>query len=177
MSMTLSSDDVRWRGLTKVEGRRVRAFQEWIDLESRWGRNLGDLLHQIAVDRILLAEEFLAMGDAMYRSRKDLSRSSISRYYYAIYHGLRAVAFHAAEGDDNQDHSKLGKGIPADFPDRALVVNRLNDARIWRNEADYDPYPQFGNYFTSTEKALRPVAHDTVAQARDYLRGKGNPYV
>lgn len=175
--MSLSPDDERWRSLAKVQSRRVETFREWIALEARWGRALDDLLHQVASDRLSLAEEFLNMGDTMSRSRKDLSRSSISRYYYAIYHGLRAVAFYDAQGDDHDDHSRLDKGVPTDFPNRALVVNRLKDARIWRNEADYDPYPRTGTYFELTEKALKPIAHETVAAARAYLLSKGNPHI
>lgn len=175
--MTLTADDERWRSLAKVESRRVKSFREWIALDARWGRGLDDLIHQVSFDRILLAEEFLEMGDAMVRARRDFSRSSVSRYYYAMYHGLRAVAFQSSEGDDHDDHSKLERGVPNDYPNRALVVNRLKDARIWRNEADYDPYPQTGGYFSSTETALKPLAHQTVAEARAYLRSKGNPYL
>lgn len=106
-----------------------------------------------------------------------MSRAAIARYYYAMYHAMRAAAFEFHKGDDHEQHSVLSqRGIPDDYPKRALAANTLKDARTLRNEADYEPYPAATTYYRKAARALGPVASTFVAEARSYVVSKGNPY-
>ena len=72
-------------------------------------------------------------------------RSCISRNYYAMYHGARAVVFGTHFGDDFEAHSALPRNLPSSLPSRVLRETELTDARLLRNQADYDSYPQSEN--------------------------------
>ena len=141
-------------------------------------RTVDDAAAQTVSDRLDLADQFLEMADRLLRSRgTDMSRPAIARYYYAMYHAMRAVAFESSGGDDHQQHTELSvKGIPTDFPQKELIRNALKDARTLRNEADYEQYPQDRTYFRSEAKKLSPVAANCLSSARQYVRSKGNKY-
>lgn len=94
-----------------------------------------------------------------------------------MYHAMRAAAYQFHQGDDHENHSKLGDtGVPTDYPNRSIAQNTLKNARLLRNEADYDPYPSSTKYFKAVEKNLKPTAAAFVREARIYVQSKGNPY-
>ena len=76
----------------------------------------------------------------MMRSRPTV-RSAIGRFYYSMYHGMRATVFFSYDGDDHQRRETLPRRTPPDFPDSAVLGKPMKDARGYRNDADYDPYP------------------------------------
>lgn len=150
-------------------------FAEGESLASHFGTTISDLKERATADRLKLGEHFLAVGNTMRRSRTRDWRSVIGRYYYAMYHAMRAVSFFSLGGDDSEAHSKLSGSIPTDFPLGSVRANELKDARLRRNEADYDPYPYPSDvaYFRSTAVSLDPVANNFVEECRAYLKNKG----
>jgi uncharacterized protein (UPF0332 family) len=140
-------------------------------------RPLEDLRHQAASDRLGLAQLFHEAGDKALRSRPPQFRTAISRYYYCMYHAMRAVVYFVNRGDDHDEHSVLPAKTPRDFSNAAVWQNRLKDARAQRNEADYDPYPQQEFEFSANARALRQTSDDLLLEAYSYLRAKGCQYV
>jgi hypothetical protein len=92
-----------------------------------------------------------------------------------MYHAARTVSFVFHAGDDHQDHRDLHKGIPDEFPDSERWRNDLKEARLRRNEADYDPYPKPDDEFAAVSKVQLRTATDFLQVAEQYLRGKGCP--
>lgn len=166
----------RLQRLSEMVARDIRLLEEGVSIETALSRTIDDAMHQAIADRLSLADDFLVMANRLRRSRSDLARAAVARYYYAMYHAFRAVAYQAGRGDDHQEHNKLPNWIPDDFPDKANAANALKDARLVRNEADYDPYPASSDYFKVYAKALAPAAADYVSKARFYVRSKGNPH-
>lgn len=176
--MQLTPVEQRLQRVTKLSAREIGLLREGVSVEAALSRTMADALHQVVADRILLSEGFLQTAEKLRRSRSDMSRAAIARYYYAMYHAMRAVSFHNHGGDDHEAHSELfQKGVPADFPNAIAARNDLKDARLSRNEADYDPYPQSAAYFKSVVQRLAPVSSAFVADSRGYLVSKGNPYL
>ncbi|MEU9965131.1 HEPN domain-containing protein [Streptomyces malaysiensis] len=136
-------------------------------------RSITDLQQQACLDRIELAKNFLIAGDKLMKARPALYRSAVSRYYYAMYHAARAVAYFYHGGDDHESHSKLPKAIPGDFADSAVWQNQLKDARSRRNEADYDPYPTDTHSWRRVAKDLQVKAPSLLSLADTYLKQKG----
>ena len=100
-------------------------------------------------------------------------RDAISRSYYAMYHAARSIAYVAHGGDDNEAHESVYKAIPADFVDNEKWQNELKEARLRRNEADYDPYPPRDLKFKSISVTLSLKAHTFCGLAEGYLQTKG----
>ncbi|MDQ4501303.1 hypothetical protein [Sinomonas sp. ASV322] len=176
--MTLTAAELRLLRLSKLASRDVALLSEGASMVADLSMSIADARSKISADRILLAEQFIAMADRMARSRADMSRAAIARYYYAMYHSMRAVAFFHFNGDDFEAHATLHqKGIPKDYPNASAAANSLRDARLLRNEADYDPYPQMDAYFRDAAKRISQTARDFVAKARQYLLNKGNAHL
>ncbi|MBQ1118597.1 HEPN domain-containing protein [Streptomyces sp. B15] len=97
------------------------------------------LMQQVVVDRLLLAGEHLRAGDHLLFSAQY--RSAISRHYYAMYHAARAIVYAENRGDDYERHNVLSRNLPSRLSDSATRESELTDARLLRNQADYDAYP------------------------------------
>lgn len=171
--MSLDPSDRRLLRVGESTERELKGFREGVYLESASGRTIDDLLAQTCADRLRLAKRFLAEGDRAMKSRPPMRRAAIGRYYYAMYHAFRAVVFFRTPGDDHEQHSELPAWVPADFPDADRWKNELKDARLRRNEADYDPYPAADIDFHAAASRLRTEARALVAEARSYLLTKG----
>lgn len=175
--MTLSTIEKRLQRISKAPQRTLDLLREGVTIEAALSRPMEDVMAQTVADRLNLADDFLDMAERLFRSRSDMSRPAIARYYYAMYHSMRAASFQYLGGDDHEQHTALSaKGIPDDYPQQAVASNELKDARILRNEADYEQYPTTRSYFQSAAKDLRPVATAFVRTARQYVTSKGNPY-
>lgn len=175
--LALTQAEKRLYRITKLQNKDVLLMREGVSLEADLSRPLSEIMAQTVADRLDLADEFLSMAQALMRSRTDLSRAAIARFYYAMYHAMRAAAYEHFKGDDYEAHSTLSsKGVPPDYPLQSLASNELKDARILRNEADYDQYPLNQGYFRVQAKTLQPKAVAFVQNARLYVTSKGNPY-
>ena len=152
-------------------------IKEGPSIESELSRQVDDVMAQTVADRLALADEFLDMAERLHRMRSDMSRPAIARYYYAMYHAMRAASYQYLGGDDYEQHTVLSaKGIPQDYPNKLFAANELNYARSLRNEADYEQYPVARSYFKAEVKTLRPIAIAFVKSARLYVTSKGNIY-
>ena len=176
--MSATATERRLLRLSKLPRAHIELLKEGVSLETALARPVDDAMAQAVADRLALAEEFLSMAEVLVRSRSNMWRAAIARYYYAMYHAMRAASFQDHGGDDHEQHTTLSqRGVPSDFPNRALRINELRAARALRNEADYDPYPANSAYFKTEAKSIRPTARAFVTEVRNYLRAKGNPHV
>jgi hypothetical protein len=155
----------------------LRTFKEGVYLESASARTIDDLVAQACADRLRLAQGFLDDAERAMRARPPMRRTAVGRYYYAMYQAARAVVFFCTPGDDHEPHSELPKWLPVDFPDADRWKNELKDARLRRNEADYDPYPAADSDFQDAARQLKIEAPALVAEARSYLLAKGCSHV
>lgn len=175
--MSLGPADQRLLRIGGSAAKDLNAFKEGAYLEHSSGRTIDDLIAQASADRLSLAQGLLADAERAMRARPPMRRTAVSRYYYAMYQAVRAVVFFRIQGDDHEAHSELPKWLPADFPDADRWKNALKDARLRRNEADYDPYPAADVDFREAASQLKTEARELVAEARSYLLAKGCAYV
>lgn len=163
--------------VSKAKKRTLEYFAEGIYLERASSRTLTDMQHQACADRISLARNFLGTGDKLMRTRPPEYRSAISRYYYSMYHAMRAVAYFNEGGDDKESHSALPRAVPSDFPNSAIWQNELKDARSRRNEADYDPYPLVSKEWLDVARHLQNASPALLVLAQSYLKQKGCSHI
>ncbi len=175
--MSITSQDRILLYISKARNATLDNLQQGTGIVSTTGRTISDLQSQAAADRIDLAEQFLAVADRLVRARPPMFRVAVGRYYYAMYHSMRAVVFYVESGDDHEDHSRLPTKTPQDFIQHAYWQNELKDARLRRNEADYDPYPAQDFDFKAQALHVRKQSHLLIVQARQYLRTKGCVYL
>lgn len=128
---------------------------------------------EACTNRFRLAQGFATTGDRLMRSKSPDYRSAISRYYYSMYHAMRAVVFLVSKGDDHEQHSELPRHTPSDFTDRDVWENRLKDARVRRNDADYEPYPVNAGDLRSVALTLQLHAWEFLPAVESYLVRKG----
>lgn len=177
--MVTTPQQQRLLRISKSNKRELGYFSEGESLASAFGTSITDLTHQAAADRLILGEHFLNIANLLRKSRSPALdwRTAIGRYYYSMYHSMRAVSYFYVGGDDCQDHTKLFSSIPPDFPDHSIRSNELKNARLWRNEADYDPYPQSTDHFKKIAANLHPIANTFVSECRNYLSSKGCAHI
>ncbi|WP_131831968.1 hypothetical protein [Mycobacteroides abscessus] len=171
--MTVPDLRSRLQRVSEADQALLKHFAEGESLATTFGRSIEDIRHQAAADRLKLGEHFLRIGKRVSNTPNRDWRSVIGRYYYAMYHSMRAVAFYTHGGDDHQAHSKLAQKIPTDFPNRILRANELKDARTRRNEADYDLFPKGSPHFRTNAIYLAPIAVQFVSECRAYMQQKG----
>lgn len=175
--MALTNDEQQLLRISKASQKGLTAFRDGVYITSVTTRTIDDLRDQACADRLRLAEDFAQVGDRLMRARPSQYRSAIGRYYYSMYHSMRAAVFYMYDGDDHQRHDALPGHTPSDFPSAALWENRLKNARGHRNDADYDPYPAYGGEFRQPALDLQAQAHALSPLVRTYLQGKGCGHV
>lgn len=157
----------------RVSQGEKRDFERWAEgryLESRAGRTIEDLRAVAVNDRLGLAAEHLREGKhALLADRSD-GRAAVSRFYYAMYHALRAVCLLHHGGDDYQEHQVLPKHLPADLPDADTWSENLIRARLSRNRADYDVYPKSRDHWLREARSIEEMAEGVLNVARKYVR-------
>jgi uncharacterized protein (UPF0332 family) len=163
--------------VSKSKRQTLAGFKEGIYLQATTGRPIDELREQACADRLGLAVGFQAMADRLMRTRPPMYRAAVGRYYYAMYHAMRAVVFYSVEGDDHEQHSDVPSKVPHDFPRLGFWQNELKDARLRRNEADYDPYPDQDATFRDAGRHLARQCGDLLTEARRYLQTKGCAFV
>jgi hypothetical protein len=159
--------------VSKASSKEATIWREGIDIASRTGRSLDDLARQAAQDRWMLAHDFRIRASAFSRGTPKRPRDAISRYYYAMYHAMRAAAYMHYGGDEHQEHKNLPSKTPADFPSREFGENRLKDVRELRNRADYDPYPKSSVAWTRLAMGLASDCDRLLSETKSYLVAQG----
>ncbi|MGW0494956.1 HEPN domain-containing protein [Streptomyces sp. NPDC003007] len=132
---------------------------------------MAQLLQQVVVDRLLLAGEHLRAGDHLLFGTQY--RSAISRHYYAMYHGARAIVFAENRGDDYERHSILPRNLPPTLPNSATRESELTDARLLRNQADYDAYPLNESEWEADARALAVTAANFLQECESFASMNG----
>lgn len=128
--------------------------------------------------RMDLGIEFLRVGQSLLRTgarKSDAAelRSSIGRFYYAMYQGACALVYDDFGGHDKNGHQDVPKYLPRQLPHRAQRLNDLKDVRLRRNEADYGPYPSAATHWQAVATAVEASASTFVSEADTYLKGRG----
>lgn len=159
--------------VSKAKVRDLEAWREGASLVATSGEPIAQLCRKVAVHRFKLAQEHRKHANAALRSNPKRNRSAVSRYYYAMYHALRSVAFLGHGGDDHEAHKTLHQKIPDDFPSHLSWSNKLKDARAYRNQADYDPYPLRDEALAQTALDLKSEVDLLFPQIKTYLQTKG----
>lgn len=127
---------------------------------------MPQLIQQATSDRLSLAGTHLATADGLLLAMQF--RSAISRHYYAMYHAARAITFAVNQGDDHEQHRVLPSQLPARLPNQGVRSTELTDARLLRNEADYDIYPMSESDWELDARALAPIAANFVQECEAF---------
>jgi uncharacterized protein (UPF0332 family) len=132
---------------------------------------VADMVKRSASGRFSLAASHLRSADDCLVM--DLGRAAISRYYYAMYNAARAITFCFHQGDDHQSHSDLPDHLPANLPNIAARRNELLDARLARNQADYDPFPDADHLWLPDAQQFSTIAPAFVQECEQYAQQQG----
>lgn len=163
----------RLNRLAKATNEEINYWKEGVSIQDDSGQAIPDLISKAAADRWHFAYEQRHNANKLLKSKPALYRGAISRYYYSMYHAMRACAFVSHQGDDNQQHNKLPQCIPSDFPAGNNWQNMVKDARDVRNRADYEPYPKSNAVWMSDALRLKKYADLFLSTTRRYLQNKG----
>lgn len=136
--MALSPFETELLQLAKYKKSQIDWLRNGIRIEQLAGRPIDDLVLHACTARHRLASHFLISANVLLKAKPARHRDSISRSYYALYHAARAVVYCSNKGDDHQEHDQLYRHLPADFPNTDGWKSELKEARLKRNEADYD---------------------------------------
>lgn len=171
--MPLTASEQQLLFLLKQKKNQIALLKNGVRIQTICGAPIDDLLLVGASARVELSRHFLEAAQKFRRMRPGLFRNSVSRSYYSMYHAARAIAFVDNSGDDNEAHNDVHRALPTDFPDVDRWKNDIKDARLLRNEADYEPYPTSDADFESTSKDQATKAAQFLALTEQYLRAKG----
>jgi len=162
--------------VTKAKKNDVERWKEGRHLETS-GRTVEELVDRAVADRYEFAIQFFRTAERAFSDRRPMYRLAVSRYYYSMYHALRAAAYKHHGGDDHEEHRTLPGKIPDDMPNYALLGNTLKNARERRNAADYEPYPKSNLAWEVDAADLRDSARMVLNEVRTYLRAKGCRFI
>jgi uncharacterized protein (UPF0332 family) len=150
----------------------LKNFADGVVLVRRAKVSIQKLQARVARDRLRLAKMQLRDAIVASKATPTLYRTTVSRAYYAMYHAARAATYLSVGGDDHEKHSILPTKFPADFPNAEVWKNRLKNARLERNRADYDPYPLNDSTFSASAAQLILEAKALIASTQQYIRLK-----
>ena len=158
--------------ISKAKQEKLKNYSEGVSLAARSGKSIEELRVKVAKDRLALAQQQLIAAKKAIDSTSSLSRTAVSRAYYAMYHAARAATYISFGGDDHEEHSKLPTQLPDDFPDVQNWKIKIKNARLDRNRADYDPYPKKDSEFKECAETLYADARSFLRSAKDYVQTK-----
>lgn len=90
-----------------------------------------------------------------------------------MYQAARAVTFAETKGDDHERHNILPRNLPANIGNRTARESELVNARLLRNQADYDVYPISESDWESDARALSAAAANFVQIADSFALTNG----
>ena len=90
-----------------------------------------------------------------------------------MYHSARAITFASFGGDDHERHNILPRNLPHDIAERGRLEIQLTEARLLRNQADYDPYPQSSTAWRADAQSLSATSAKFVQACEEYALEKG----
>ncbi len=174
-AVALSPLEQELLSLLEYKKAHIVFLKHGVRLEAIGGAPIDVLMLRVSADRFALARHFLSSALRLQKMRPPSFRDSVSRSYYSMYHAARTVAYVFHQGDDHEEHMALHKALPGDFRDVDRWRNDLKDARLRRNEADYEPYPKPDSDLVVVAKSQLATATSFLAEAETYLRMKGCP--
>lgn len=133
---------------------------------------LALVIQQVTSDRLSFAGEHLRAGDQLIFNLQF--RSAISRYYYSMYHAARSIVFAEVQGDDYERHNELPRHLPAGLHNGTLREQELVDARLLRNEADYNVYPSDQSEWKDDAGKLSVTAANFVQACEEFALTNGH---
>ena len=170
--MRLSALEQELLKLQKLNRHQINLLQNGVRPVGVSGKQIDDLLREASAARFQLARWFLRAPN---NSRRTSPFSIGTRY-----RGLTTLSIMRPEqlrsshpGDDYERHDKVANGLPLDLPDVELWRNKIKDARLKRNEADYEPFMNSNPSFRLASAAITKAATEFLAVCSTYLRGKG----
>ena len=110
--------DKRLIRLAEATNAQINHWKEGVSLQKDSGRTIPELISKAAADRWHFAYEHRHDANKLLNSKPPLYRSAVSRYYYSMYHAMRACVFVSHQGDDHEQHSELPKyklSFPSDL--------------------------------------------------------------
>jgi uncharacterized protein (UPF0332 family) len=171
--MTKFANSEKLIRISKAKKNEIEKWKEGVYLEKETSKTVDDLIKKVVADRYYFAKSILSEARNLSRASTKTSRFVISRYYYAMYHAMRAVVYIHHGGDDFEEHKTLPSKVPQDFPNFEQWSNDLKDARERRNNADYDPYPKSIDYWDKIAKKLEKSCMSLLVEVKKYLLAKG----
>ena len=167
--------DNRLNRLVTAPNKQIKLLERrCVSPERLWTNVISQLISDAAANRWRFAYEHRHNANKLLKSKPPLYRSAISRFYYSMYHAIRACVFVSHQGDDYERHSDLLKyNKLSGFPSNLNWQNILKDARELRNRADYDPYPKSNIAWKQDALDLKKDADLFLSTTRTYLRKKG----
>lgn len=159
--------------ISKSDQDTLQNFVDGASLVRRARVSIKKLQTRVAKDRLKLAKTQLRDALVASQATPTLYRTTVSRAYYAMYHAARAATYLSIGGDDHEKHSVLPTKLPADFPNSEAWKNRLKNARLERNRADYDPYPLDDATFAGLAVQMIAEAKQLIKATQEYIRLKG----
>lgn len=172
-SMPRSLTSERLNHVAKAKKNSIAAWKYGVELEQHADVSIDTIMKRVAARRWRLADGFRKQANQLFALSPSLSRSSISRYYYAMYHALRACVYLENEGDDYEDHSKLPTQIPPGLDPSKIWQTKMKDARIARNNADYEAYPLSSAFWRAQATNIKADATALLAVTKTFLTAKG----
>lgn len=173
--MPLSEDQLL--RIAKANVNTINLWNAGVVLYRDAGESIFHSQCRVVAARLSYGDVIRAHGTAIMILPQPIFRVAVNRFYYAMYHYMRAVVYFHARGDDHQEHSVLPTQIPKDFPNRGTWQTTLKEARFGRNSADYDPYPPADTNWQPLAAALQLSATDLPVLCLQYLRQRGCHYV
>lgn len=132
---------------------------------------LGAAKQQVVSDRFTLSSDHLRAADHLLSDEQY--RTSIGRYYYAMYHAARGITFAEHGGDDFEKHSTLPRNLSVRLDPVGDLALALTDARLLRNEADYDAYPNQDSAWRTDAISLSTEATKFVGHCKTFATVQG----
>jgi uncharacterized protein (UPF0332 family) len=159
--------------LEGVSARRVELLRSI--LRARPGLDqpgLEALLDRFARDRFCLGVDFAKAARRITGKDRGDQITVLSRSYYAMYQGARAVVF-AAQRSDVEEHREVREDLPDDLRDRQKWANSLDRWRKRRNQYDYRAYPKEAHLLAQESIQAAEEAGDFLEACREYLIKRG----
>lgn len=90
-----------------------------------------------------------------------------------MYQAARAIVFGENKGDDHERHNILPRNLPASIDNPAARETELVNARLMRNQADYDVYPIGEADWENDARALAVTAANFVQTCDSFALTNG----
>lgn len=163
----------RLNRIVQAKAIQINSWSEGVSLERDSGLSIVALRLLGAAARFRLALDHRKHGNVLLSASPACYRGAISRYYYSLYHGIRACAYLHHGGDDYEDHSTLPAQVPTTLPAGLAWADILKDARLARNAADYDPFPRVSTAMKLQAEDMKKTVNKALPLLRRHLRQEG----